>query len=1406
MEMSYDSPAGIEDLLMECDEDELWWPSIEEVSGEEEKYSLSKMVETPCSPVKEDESLESSVAVPIPTDILPTQSASETPLQWPWTPNSPRAPLGFRLNGQPVNMLPGGEGTKLRLLTQPAGSASGFSSLQIPVTLKISNHVGVHAVNTMATLKVPLHEPRSPSPPICPVPPPVPKEDLIPIITGVVSGAAAEKVLSGHNVNFTPQTAELVSSPPPSALRLQSLAQAQNLISQPGMAITSPYLLSPPGSRSKTSTTVPKLPHGGIVDLFDFNESVQYQHIHYFHRIYKYTHNPKSRGLTVSAWSFHQQRCSTEIANSLKRMRWNYTSRTMCRTSSKSKLAKKEPHTVKFSKESWLSWPKASKSKRERGGFNYPDQGTSQTQLSPDSQSAPITFSPNQHHSEPPQELPKSNIVILVEDFYYGTDKQRNMTKLLWRRKKLTSPYHCIHCHKALRNNIKLMAHMKQHAREMSQQQEEMDRHVSCLHCYRQFNSPFRLQCHLEAVHSQCESTAKCQICELAFKNEAAFLQHMKHTHKPGEMPYICKVCDYRSSFYSAVLSHFKEAHADTCFLLCPYCLKLLRSSSAYQDHITKHQRKYVFGCDKCRLQFLHSKERVEHRALHHKTHVRPPQLNGLKPGTKVTVRTYSVVGDQAVGEEINSSFQPASKVCSTDTSNQMTEVPPSTPPLDTLKKPVESLSPLLSTLSTHSIVQRKAPQTICVECLCSVPNFSVHFPTLVSCSMCRYITCCSRAYANHMISSHVSRRTNSKYKVMYQSFPSLSGRTRCVSCGFSTTTGDMMAKHLTEHPHHYVCTLTQPELAVGVPLPGVKKSSRTKHSVHLSDSTKQSMCLPGSSPRSQGGAFIPIHLLPPGSSSTQLSVKPLTSPVPLSSCPAMTIQFLAPFSTPAQVKTVTPADSLCVNEELLLKRVLPPSVPRPSVPLSVDQLRVVLFALCNGLSQAAHQYQTGPALIQCWIRHHDQFRATSAWIWSSDRIAEWVLNQREQQLIISEEVLLRMAKETLGNSSQLEDWYQWAVDLMLHHSLSLEGCIKSMKTPLPRNVYESTRVFTRLLKKQLQNKKVERGVLGTMDELPVFINMDQFATQNSSAFRLFGEPAEAPLFDIVLSGLADGTFLRPVVFFRGQPPDIPPDFPDNVQLEGRPEGFTDQQRLDLWLNKVWRPRLDTQRGAQLIIDTHRGHLNTDFLSALNTAHTRPVVIPIGCSCRLQPLDVCITPVIRAFLQVSWNQLLSQGGVESLGLHQLALTLTCWMSEVASMLNSMSHILSRSFNMVSTPPHEEKQLLNKEDPGQMIQALTEVLLGSVEADKQPVKPMERIVVMEEEEGCRAESSTSPQELCGLGAVYQLFEQESDQESFYGFHEEPGDLCLPSPESVTSSAGRRKEEMESLSHVLSAAES
>uniref|UniRef100_A0A8B9N2J8 Pogo transposable element with ZNF domain n=1 Tax=Accipiter nisus TaxID=211598 RepID=A0A8B9N2J8_9AVES len=380
----------------------------------------------------------------------------------------------------------------------------------------------------------------------------------------------------------------------------------------------------------------------------------------------------------------------------------------------------------------------------------------------------------------------QSKLIMLVDDFYYGRDGGK-VSQLL-NFPKVPTSFRCPHCTKRLKNNIRFMNHMKHHV-ELDQQNGEVDVHTICQHCYRQFSTPFQLQCHLENVHSPYESTTKCKICEWAFESEPMFLQHMKDTHKPGEMPYVCQVCQYRSSLYSEVDSHFRMIHEDTRHLLCPYCLKVFKNGNAFQQHFMRHQKKSVYHCNKCRLQFLFAKDKIEHKLQHHKTFRKPKQLEGLKPGTKVTIRASR---GQPRTVPISSNDMPQG------TGQETTPLSSSTDPQPIFLYPPVQRNVQKRAVKKMSVLGRQT----CLECSFEIPDFPNHFPTYVHCSLCRYSTCCSRAYANHMINNHVPRKSP-KYLALFKNYTACGVKLSCSSCLFVTSEGDAMAEHLVFNPSH---------------------------------------------------------------------------------------------------------------------------------------------------------------------------------------------------------------------------------------------------------------------------------------------------------------------------------------------------------------------------------------------------------------------------------------------------------------------------------------------------------------------------------------------------------------------------------------------------------------------------
>ncbi|XP_003804031.2 zinc finger protein 280A [Otolemur garnettii] len=228
----------------------------------------------------------------------------------------------------------------------------------------------------------------------------------------------------------------------------------------------------------------------------------------------------------------------------------------------------------------------------------------------------------------------KGNLVMLLSDFYYGQHKGDGLPE-----QKTHTTFKCLSCLKDLKN-VKFMNHMKHHLELEKQKSDSWENHTTCQHCHRQFPTPFQLQCHIDSVHTAQEPSPVCKICELSFETDQVLLQHMKDNHKPGEMPYVCQICHYRSSAFVDVETHFRTCHADTKTLLCPFCLKIFKTAPRYVNHFWSHWNKRVFRCPKCRLQFLTSKEEVEHKTKNHQTFKKPEQIERLPPGTKIIIQT----------------------------------------------------------------------------------------------------------------------------------------------------------------------------------------------------------------------------------------------------------------------------------------------------------------------------------------------------------------------------------------------------------------------------------------------------------------------------------------------------------------------------------------------------------------------------------------------------------------------------------------------------------------------------------------------------------------------------------------------------------------------------------------------
>ncbi|WAR11198.1 POGZ-like protein [Mya arenaria] len=253
-----------------------------------------------------------------------------------------------------------------------------------------------------------------------------------------------------------------------------------------------------------------------------------------------------------------------------------------------------------------------------------------------------------------------------------------------------------------------------------------------------------------------------CRICEKDFNTQKELASHMSASHYRSEMPYVCQLCNFRSSMYSDVVDHFKKRHDSSNHLLCFYCLRSFEvkfvsqgwgQTQTYYGHLLKHQsRASTKKCVMCRLTFFNAPDVKNHRRNCHISANKNQQ--GFSPGSK---------NDGGLKQK---------------------------------KTNIKSLNaPSISKIQDIGEVKFPAAtqRAKCVECKMIMASTD-HYKKFIHCSMCRFATSCSVAYANHMMGFHSGQMSSLNLNIPWErqaQFPLF------CACGYTSKFGNKLANHM---------------------------------------------------------------------------------------------------------------------------------------------------------------------------------------------------------------------------------------------------------------------------------------------------------------------------------------------------------------------------------------------------------------------------------------------------------------------------------------------------------------------------------------------------------------------------------------------------------------------------------
>ncbi|XP_019509451.1 PREDICTED: zinc finger protein 280C isoform X5 [Hipposideros armiger] len=265
----------------------------------------------------------------------------------------------------------------------------------------------------------------------------------------------------------------------------------------------------------------------------------------------------------------------------------------------------------------------------------------------------------------------------------------------------------------------------------------------------------------------------------------------------------------------------------------CPKCNVQFNRLDALKYHMKK---KGVHRCTKCRLQFLTCKEKMDHKTQH-RTFIKPKELEGLPPGTKVTIRAslgslHSKPSTTSSSNTPSTSLQvspPESKNATPKNPTKSNASKPKTrkgrATTSTASKPNANkqgrdTSKCKAKTSCKQKKQRNRKNKIsialknlrcrrgvhkCIECHSKIKDFASHFSIYIHCNFCKYNTNCNKAFINHMVSSH-SDHPSKRFYIFKKHCGTLRDITLvCLKCDFLTDSSglDRMAKHLSQRKTH---------------------------------------------------------------------------------------------------------------------------------------------------------------------------------------------------------------------------------------------------------------------------------------------------------------------------------------------------------------------------------------------------------------------------------------------------------------------------------------------------------------------------------------------------------------------------------------------------------------------------
>lgn len=320
-------------------------------------------------------------------------------------------------------------------------------------------------------------------------------------------------------------------------------------------------------------------------------------------------------------------------------------------------------------------------------------------------------------------------------------------------------------------------------------------------------------------------------------------------------------------------------------------------------------------------------------------------------------------------------------------------------------------------------------------------------------------------------------------------------------------------------------------------------------------------------------------------------------------------------------------------------------------------KLKVVNFSKETSKLKAAKNFGVDRRRVQEWCQQQDDLKLQQksskclpgrgrkvAYPDIEEKLLKWMKERREAGGRVTGKSLRREAlhlHKLYGNQSfaASSGWYRMFKrrnNIVMRRTTHISQKPKEVTDDLIHR-------FQRQIIKLRINRDYDLAQIGNMDETPVWLEMPGSYTLDYTGekeIRASTTGHHKERVTVLLSGLADGTKLSPLVLLPGVRPPKDHDIPAGivVYMCGSGKGSWSNAEVTMyWLAKIWG--VNNRKRRLLVWDTFRGHTTDQVKDKVRGYFNSDLVfIPPGCTGIVQPADVSWNAPFKRHLEELYDE------------------------------------------------------------------------------------------------------------------------------------------------------------------------